>query len=521
MNCPFALRAFSSGLRCAVGCWFIAVFQGAAGDWPQYRGPNHDGSSPDRINTQWSGSVTNPVWLVPVTNSLSSFAVSAGRAFTQVRRNIAGADKEVCVALSITNGAELWSTKVDDNATYSGGVGYDDGPRTTPATEGGSVYVLSSYLNLWRLNASDGSAVWSTNLVDGYGATVIGWQNAASPLLDNGLLFLNANCGTSTILALRTSDASPAWRSQDEALTHSTPVLATIHGVRQLIFATQSGLVSLDPSSGSLLWKFPYPFSFAVSLAVSPVVWNDLVFVCGANAYGMGSVVMQATVTNSLWTATQLWFTSNPASHWMTPVAFQGFLYGQFGVGGFDSPSAQLDCIDMRTGAMKWSAGGFGRGGTLLVDNLLLALTETGCLVLAQPNTNAYTELGRFLAIPNYYPDTNKCCNSPAVADGRVYVRSTSSGACYDLSVPDLKLDPPQPLAANKFQLTVRTSNGTAMNSNRVATLEVRASTNLALLPSVWPKLTNNLVLTNGVVLVTNLDGTVSSRRFFITSEPK
>src|SRR5437879_1129586 len=109
MNCEYPLRAFRPGLRWAVGCWFVAVFQGAAANWPQYRGPNHDGSSTDRIVTQWSGSVTNPVWLVPVTNSLSSFAVNGGQAFTQVRRNIDGADKEACVALSITNGAELWS----------------------------------------------------------------------------------------------------------------------------------------------------------------------------------------------------------------------------------------------------------------------------------------------------------------------------------------------------------------------------------------------------------------------------
>src|SRR5258708_7069597 len=149
MNCAFALRTIRPGLWWAVGCWYAAAFHGAAADWPQYRGPNHDGCSTDRINKQWTGSVTKPVWLGSLTNALSSFAVTGGRAFTQVRRNIDGADKEVCVALSITNGAELWSTIVDDNATYTGGVGYDDGPRTTPATDGGSVYVLSSYLNLW------------------------------------------------------------------------------------------------------------------------------------------------------------------------------------------------------------------------------------------------------------------------------------------------------------------------------------------------------------------------------------
>src|SRR5205814_336152 len=207
-----------------------------------------------------------------------------------------------------------------------------------------------------------------------------------------------------------------------------------------------------------LLWKSGYPFTYSTSLGCSPVVYQDMVFVCGAHAYGMGSMVVQARATNQIWTTTRLWFTNNPAAHWMTPVAYQGFLYGQFGIQTFDSPNAQLKCIDMRTGTVKWSVDGYGRCGTLLVDNNLLVLTERGELVLVIPNPNSYTEVGRFLAIPGYFGDTNKCWNSPAVADGRVYVRSTSFGACFDFSIPNLKFDTPRRLTANRVQLTVRTT---------------------------------------------------------------
>jgi len=54
------------------------------------------------------------VWRVPLTNCLGSFAVAGGRAFTQTRRAIESVSKEICVALSITNGAELWAATVDD-----------------------------------------------------------------------------------------------------------------------------------------------------------------------------------------------------------------------------------------------------------------------------------------------------------------------------------------------------------------------------------------------------------------------
>jgi len=494
----------------------------AGADWPQYRGANHDGISTDRINTQWSGSVTNPVWMVAFTNGLSSLTVSGGRVFTQVWRTTNGAAREVCLALGATDGTEQWATDVDEAYYPDGGVGTtDDGPRSTPSVEGGSVFVLSSYLKLYRLNATNGAVIWQKDLLNLYGGSVIKYQNAASPLLDNDLIFVNANCGTSTLMALRTDDGSLAWRSQDEAMTHSTPVVATIQGVRQVIFATQSGLVSLDPLSGSLLWRFKYPFVYFLSLGVSPVVYQDMVFVCGAHAYIMGAVLIQAGLKNGTWTTTQLWWTNNPASHWMTPVCHQGVLYGQFGIQTYDSVRAQLKCIDMRSGAVKWSANGFGRGATILVDEHLLSITENGQLVLVQPNTNAYTEVARFLAIPYYDDFTNKCWNTPAVGDGRVYVRSTAWGACFDFSMPDLKLDPPQPLATGELRLTVRTVNGAPVDSNRLAGIEVRASAEIVQALTQWTQLTNRLVLTDGVVRIDSVNSGTQPRKFFIVSEPK
>src|SRR5439155_7185008 len=201
---------------------------------------------------------------------------------------------------------------------------------------------------LYRLNATNGSAIWSNDLRTTYGGNAIGWQNAASPLLDNGLIYVNANCAVSNLMALRASDGSLVWRSQSAGLTHSTPVLATISGVRQVIFATQIGLMSLDPLTGSLLWRFAYPFFYGTSIGASPVVYQDMVFVTAARAYGMGSAVVQASLNNNLWTTKQLWWTNDPSAHWMTPVCYQGFLYGQFGVLQFDSSTAQLKCIDMR-----------------------------------------------------------------------------------------------------------------------------------------------------------------------------
>jgi len=371
-----------------------------------------------------------------------------------------------------------------------------------------------------------------------YGGALLQNEAAASPLIENGLIFVSTCAGAaargangiSTSMAFSTTNGSVVWRSQNENMTHATPILATIHGVRQVIFATRTGLVSVSPSTGALLWKCLYPFTVPApaDLCASPVVDRDIVFMTGSRSQLFGSFARRVNYTNGTWSTTLLWAQTSSsmqvASLWMTPIALDGFLYGQFSAtAAGENDTGAFKCVDLQTGTVMWTTNGFGRGGTLLVNSNLLILTEKGALVLARPNTNAYTELTRFQAIPGYDPasdHTNVCWNTPAVADGKIYIRSSYFGAMYDLSLPGLKLDVLTPGPAGNFQLTVRTSDGSAVNSSRLTGMEVRASTNLAWSPASWPKLTNQLVLTNGVVVVTNVDGAVPNR-YFIVTEPK
>ena len=92
-------------------------FLARAAEWPYYRGPNHDGTSSDAILTSFPPEGPPEVWRVSVEPGFSSFTVSGGRAFTQVRRMIDSQDREVCVALNAATGAELWATALD-TASY-------------------------------------------------------------------------------------------------------------------------------------------------------------------------------------------------------------------------------------------------------------------------------------------------------------------------------------------------------------------------------------------------------------------
>ena len=509
------------------GVWIFLIVLGeplpsAASDWPHYRGPTHSGISTDRIKTNWIGAATNPLWRVTLTNSLTSLAVTGGKVFTQARRDVDGLDREVCVALSATNGTELWARSLDDAFYPNGGVGYDDGPRSTPTVADGRVFVLTSYLKLYCLNAINGAIIWQKDLPALYGSVVPDWQNAASPLVDDGLVILNGSTPTAALMAFRASDGALAWRAHDEGTaTYSTPTLATIHGVRQVIFATLQSLISINPANGDLFWRAEYPpFDHPKMFAVSPVVWEDVIFITGARVYGLGSVAYQVSFTNKVWSVERLWWNETTASHWATPVCHNGFLYGPFGIFVFDGLRARLTCVDIRSGAVRWEAPDFGRGGILLVGNELVCVTERGDLVLVKANPTNYTQLGRFQAIPDFEQDTNKCWNMPAIADGKVYVRSTSMVAAYDLSDPVLKLDSPRFTSPAAVQLTIGTANGSPINSTRLAGIEVLATTNTTDNPAQWTKLTNALTLTNGRARMDNINA-AHPRRYFITREAK
>ncbi len=92
------------------------------GDWPQFRGPNHDGRSPEKILDVWPERGPRRVWRIPTTAGFSSFAMSGGpviggipssdRVFTLISRELGGATREVCVAFDAASGKESWAQPI-------------------------------------------------------------------------------------------------------------------------------------------------------------------------------------------------------------------------------------------------------------------------------------------------------------------------------------------------------------------------------------------------------------------------
>ncbi len=224
------------------------------------------------------------------------------------------------------------------------------------------------------------------------------------------------------MLAFDKETGKTVWKTQEDKMTHSTPIVRDIMGVRQVIFFTQKGLVSCEPKTGSILWRFDFPFK--VSTAISPVVEKDIVYVSAG--YGVGAGACKLTKTGSTFEAKELWRTPNQLpNHWSTPVVKDGYLYGMFQFK--DYGKGPLKCVELATGKEMWSQNGFGPGNVLLVDNHIMVLGDAGQLVLVEATPKAYNEVSRAKVI------SGKCWSTPALSDGKVYLRSTTEGVCVDI----------------------------------------------------------------------------------------
>lgn len=420
-------RLVSSGA--VAGLAMVGVLTSMAGDWANYRGPTHDGVSSEAV-AAWGSSAPRQVWKAETHRGFSSFSVASGRAFTLVTREIDGVNRETLLALDANTGKELWASplavsKYDgggDSGTKENGGG--DGPRSTPVVDGEHVYVISVDVTVGCFEAATGKPVWSRSLLKEHGGKNISWQNAASPLIVGDLVFVAGGGKGQALLGLRKGDGSVVWKGEDDLMTHATPTPAKIHGVDQVIFFTQSGLVSVVPETGKVLWRQAY--RFAVSTAASPVVEGDIVY-CSAG-YGVGAGAYKIAKQGSEWSSKEIWRDNGNklANHWSTPVVKDGYLYGMFQFKEYGS--GPLKCVELATGREVWSKPGFGPGNVVLAGDKLLVLGDAGQLVLASASPAGYKELSRFDALEG------KCWSTPALANGRAYVRSTTEGACYDLT---------------------------------------------------------------------------------------
>lgn len=403
----------------------FAAVAAAAADWPHIAGPSHDRKSPEKVSANWSSAQPRKLWEVSADGGFSSFVTGDGRAYTVVPSN----SRETAIAIDRKTGKVLWRTPLGRTGYRNGGEkgapGNEgvDGPRATPVFSESRVFVFGGRFDLYALDSATGKILWQHDLIKEFGGREIVWSNAASPLVLGDRVLVAGGGAGQAYLAFRADTGALIWKTGRDRPTHSTPIVADIHGQTQALFMAERGIVSLDPKDGRELWHHPFPYR--TSTAASPVVWGDIVN-CAA-AYGVGGAACQVKREGDKWETTELWRSpgNDTASHWSTAVAIDGYLYGHYGHRDFARNSVK--CIDIRTGKILWEKAGFGPSQLILAGDRLVATTDAGDVVVIDPKPSGYREVARTKGI------TGKVWASPALSDGQLLLRSTSKGVCLEL----------------------------------------------------------------------------------------
>ena len=221
-----------------------------AQDWPQFLGPQRDGTyiGPP-ITDGWSGGGPTRLWERQVGAGFAGPVVVGGRLilFHRIGR------LEVVEALATGTGQTVW--RYDYPTTYRDDFGFDEGPRSVPVVVDGRVYTFGAQGQLHAVDLETGEGIWSHDTHDRYGVRKGFFGAAGSPLVENGRVIANVGGRRGGIVAFNAITGEELWTATTDEASYSSPVGATFGGRRHALFFTRTGLVGLDPESGDVLFQ--------------------------------------------------------------------------------------------------------------------------------------------------------------------------------------------------------------------------------------------------------------------------
>jgi outer membrane protein assembly factor BamB len=398
--------AFTSALVLSLSA---IVSNRALDDWPQWRGPNRDGISPETgLLKDWPQGGPPLAWKVTgAGDGYSSFAVTQGRVYTLGARG----DTEYVMAYDAATGKRVWETAHGRRFGNDRG----DGPRATPTIDGDRIYAFGASGDLSALDAATGKTVWTINVLRQYRGSNITWGLSESPLVLSDRILVNAG---GTIVALRKTDGSAIWRSGGDEAGYSSAVLQKMGAVNQAIFFTSSRVLGVDVNSGRQLWNYTKVANNTANIA-TPIVRGNRVFV--SSAYGTGGALLELAPSGNDITVREVYFTRRMMNHHATSILVGDYLYG------FDN--AILTALKFDTGDVAWQNRSVGKGSLAFADDRLYLYSENGVVGLAEASPTAYREHGRFEIRTGQLPTWSH----PVVSGGKLFLRDQDTIYAYDV----------------------------------------------------------------------------------------
>jgi outer membrane protein assembly factor BamB len=420
-----------------IACLSIPCSAGGE-NWPGWRGPRGDGTSLEKnVPLHWNGETgENVLWKADVPGKgHASPIIWEDRAFVVSCQE--ETEDRLLICFECRSSTRQWQRTVL-RAPLETKNSLNSYASSTPATDGQLVYVTFLEVGETTVPARNvskprpvtlGQMVVAAYDFDGNrkwlakpGEFVACHGFCSSPLLYNDLVIVNGDHdGDSYVVALEKATGQTVWKRPREHKTRSyvPPIIRQIDGRTQMVFSGSHAIVSLDPSDGSRHWKIDGP----TEQFVASLVYDGELFymtagfptyhVMGIRPDGQGNV----TDTHVAWHVT------NARCYVPSPVVVDGYLL-------VADDRGTANCFDAATGERLWQErlGKHYSASLVTAGGWVFFLADDGVMKIVRPGPQldvvAQNELGEH------------CYASPAISDGRVYLRGEKNLYCIGSSHP-------------------------------------------------------------------------------------
>ncbi len=406
MHC--SIHAITLATLCASGLL-------ATEDWPQFRGPNADGRwNPPHLPDNVGNQEPSRLWSVKIGSGYGGVTV-AGNRVVIMERHATPSERESVTCRHADTGELLWE---HEWSVAYGKLPYGNGPRASVLldTGGKRAFAFGATGVAACLDLETGSPIWQVDTVATFGATAPEWGFAASPVLISGSLILQIGAQPKgCVIALDPATGEERWRGGPDPAGYCTPTVIEHGGRRQMIVWGPEHVQSLEPQTGRLLWKHPYPITYGVSIA-QPIYHEGKLLVSG---YWHGTKCLELGPSPS--DVSLAWENETEICGLMSAPLLRNNTVFML------DKNRGLQAFDLATGTFRWRDDNTltraGRNPQFSLvwmkesDGLAALLNAEGELVYLQLDKDAFTELGRHQLL-------GKTWSHPAFAGNRVFARS-------------------------------------------------------------------------------------------------
>jgi outer membrane protein assembly factor BamB len=398
----------------------------AAADWPHFRGPGMQGHSDDaRAPLEWS-ETKNLLWSLDLPgDGHSSPIVAGGRVYlTGAKGN--GRERLVfCV--DAHSGKLLWSQVAAKDQPEEKTHPWHGYASPSCAVDGKHVYSFFGTAGLF-CHTVDGEKVWHKS----FGRIISdkGWGYAASPVLHKGLVIMNCDTASgpgaapANLVALDKATGKQVWSTpRNQGQGFGTPLFLKAAGGRvDLALNGPEGLWGYDPDTGKERWRILRRDSSGQGQFGEPLPVSDgqRLFILSGRT-GPFQVVRlpdKGDVTKSNMVYTEKRGKRDVAS----PILVDGRVYCL-------DKGSHLTVFDMKSGKTlsKANVGGGANSmaSPVYVRGKILWVLGNGTTLVVEPG-----DTPKVVARNRLPGDSLDYGASPAVVDGRIYIRSRSKLYC-------------------------------------------------------------------------------------------